>query len=245
MGATAPGTVAGTIVQQNAEILAGICVVQLIKPGVPICYGGIPHAMDMSTTSMIAAGPEQSLMTVAMTQMGKRYGLPVYVDVGISDSKIQDAQAGLEAGITLACGAMAGADIFGSFGSSGEDQGTSLLMLMIQHELIGFMERLMKGIQVSDEKIGIHVIENARKEGSFLAEEHTLKHFREELWFPRLSDRNFWEKWYLGGGKDMRTRCREEKDRLLKTHTPEPLDGDTEKEIDLLVKDAKKHLSKK
>ncbi|KPJ88974.1 MAG: hypothetical protein AMS17_03630 [Spirochaetes bacterium DG_61] len=245
MGATAPGTVIGTIVQQNAEILAGICCVQLIKSGIPICYGGIPHAMDMSTTSMIAAGPEQSLMTVAMTQLGKYYNLPVYVDVGISDSKIQDAQAGMEAGITLACGAMAGADIFGSFGSSGEDQGTSLLMLMIQHELIGFIERMMKGIEISDEKIGIEVIEKARKEGTFLAEDHTLKHFREELWFPELSDKNFWEKWVLAGKKDMRTRSKEKKDNILEKHIPSPLDTETMKEIDALVKDAKKHLMKK
>jgi len=242
MGATSPGTVAGTIAQQNAEILSGICVVQLVKPGVPMMYGGIPHAMDMSTTSMIAAGPEQSLITIAMTQLGKYYGLPVYVDVGISDSKIQDAQAGMEAGITLACGAMAGADIFGSFGSSGEDQGTSLLMLMIQHELIGFIDRIMEGFEVTDEKIGIDVIEKARSAGSFLAEEHTLKHFKEELWFPKLLDRNFWQKWYDGGHKDLRARCIEEKDKLLQEHTVVPIEGTVLKEIEKLLKDARKNL---
>ena len=244
MGATAPGTLAGTIVQQNAEILAGICVVQLINPGVPICYGGIPHAMDMSTTSMIAAGPEQAMMTVAMAQMGKYYKLPVYVDVGISDSKIQDAQAGLEAGITLACGAMSGGDIFGSFGSSGEDQGTSLLMLMIQHELIGFIEKMMKDIEFSDEKIGIDVIKRVRKEGTFIAEEHTLRHFRQELWFPELLDRNFWEKWANEGKSDMRTRCVEMKDRILKKHTVQTLDTAVLKDIDKLMNDAKKQLAK-
>jgi trimethylamine--corrinoid protein Co-methyltransferase len=242
MGATAPGTLAGTIVQQNAEILAGICVVQLIEPGIPIAYGGIPHALDMSTTSMIAAGPEQSLMTIAMTQLGKFYNLPVYVDVGISDSKIQDAQAGLEAGITLVCGAMAGADIFGSFGSSGEDQGTSLLMLLIQHELIGFTERLMNGFEISDEKIGFTVIEKAREEGNFLAEEHTLNHFRQELWFPKLVDRNFWDTWFNGGKKDMRTRCIELKDTLLKEHASQSIERSVAKEIEKLLVDAKEHL---
>jgi trimethylamine--corrinoid protein Co-methyltransferase len=243
MGATAPGTLSGTIVQQNAEILAGICVVQLIKPGTQILYGGIPHAMDMSTTSMIAAGPEQSLLTIAMTQIGNYYGLPVYVDVGISDSKIQDAQAGMEAGITLACGAMAGADIFGSFGSSGEDQGTSTLMLMIQHELMGFIDRVMQGFKISDEKIGINVIESARAEGSFIAEEHTLKNFREELWFPELLDRNFWEKWYNAGAKDLRTRCKERKDEIITKHTSTPLNNAVLREVNKLKKDAKKYLN--
>jgi trimethylamine--corrinoid protein Co-methyltransferase len=244
MGATAPGTLAGTMAQANAEVLAGICIVQLIKPGVPVFYGGLPHTLDMSTTSMVAAGPEGTLMCVGLAEIAKHYNLPVYIDVGISDSKIQDAQAGLEAGITLACGAMVGADIFGSFGSSGEDQGTSLLMLMIQHELIGFIERLMQGIEISDEKLGVDVIEKARSKGSFLEEDHTLKHFRAELWFPQLLDRNFWQKWYDEGHKDMRTRCKEIKDKLLKEHRPVPLDKYVTMEVDKLLKRAKDQLSK-
>ena len=100
VGATGPGTLAGTLVQENAEILAGLCLVQVIRPGTPVCYGGIPHAFDMRTTQMIFAGPEQALMAAAMTQMGKHYGLPVYINVGLTDSKTADAQAGLEAGIT-------------------------------------------------------------------------------------------------------------------------------------------------
>ncbi|MBA7578831.1 Glycine betaine methyltransferase [subsurface metagenome] len=81
VGMSAPGTLAGTIAQETAEILAGLCVTQLIRPGTPVCFGGIPHAFDMRTTQMIFAGPEQGLMAVAMTEMGKYYGLPVYINV--------------------------------------------------------------------------------------------------------------------------------------------------------------------
>ena len=160
-GATAVGTLAGTMAQENAEILAGICIVQLIQPGTPVCYGGIPHAFDMRTTQLIFGGPEQALMAVGMTQMGKFYGLPVYINVGLTDSKLPDAQAGLEAGITLACGAMAGADIFGHLGICGVDQATSLPMLVMQHEIIGYVERLLRGVEVNDEKLGLDVIEQA------------------------------------------------------------------------------------
>ena len=117
-------------------------------------------------------------------------------------------------------------------------------MLMIQHELIGFIERIMEGFELTDEKIGINVIEKARQEGTFLAEDHTLKHFREELWFPQLLDRNFWEKWFNDEHKDMRTRCKELKDKLLKEHVPQGLDKSVEKEVDKLLQDAKKKLSK-
>ena len=141
--------------QENAEILAGVCIVQAINPGNPVCYGGIPHAFDMRTTQMIFAGPEQALMAVGMTQMGKFYNLPVYINVGLTDSKIPDAQAGIEAGITLACGTMAGADIFGHLGIAGVDQATSLPMLVMQHEIISYVERLLRGVEVTDKSWGL------------------------------------------------------------------------------------------
>ena len=242
-GATAVGTLAGTLAQENAEILAGLCLVQLIQPGAAVCYGGIPHAFDMKTTQMIFAGPEQALMAVAMTEMGKHYGLPVYINVGLTDSKIPDAQAGIEAGITLACGAMAGADIFGHLGISGVDQASSLSMLLMQHEIIGYVQRLLEGITVNDEKLGIGVIEQAREAGSFLAQEHTVRHFREELWFPQLLDRRFWDAWAADGKKDMATRCRDMKDRMLREHTPAPLDEDVRRDVDRLLEDATRHLA--
>ena len=245
VGATAPGTLAGTLAQENAEILAGICLVQLIQPGAAVCYGGIPHAFDMRTTQMIFAGPEQALMAVAMTQMGKHYGLPVYINVGLADSKVVDAQAGMEAGITLACGAMAGADIFGHLGVCGMDQGTSLDMLTMQHEVIGYVERLVQGIEISDETLGLDVIEKVGPHGSFLAEEHTARHFRSELWFPELLDRNYFDVWSGRGRSDMLERCRERKDAILRDHEPEPLPGDVLREIDVLLADARKHLTER
>lgn len=243
MGATAPGTVAGTMAQENAEILAGICIVQLIHPGNPVCYGGIPHAFDMRTTQMIFAGPEQAILAVGMTELGKSYGLPVYINVGLSDSKIPDAQAGLESGVTLACGAMAGADIFGHMGISGVDQASSLTMLVMQNEVIGYVERLLRELEVSDDTLGIDTIPNAMAAGSFLSEEHTVRHFRRELWFPQLLDRRYFETWIKDGAKDMATRCREMKDRLLREHVPVPMNADMLKDVDNLLMDAKRHLS--
>jgi trimethylamine--corrinoid protein Co-methyltransferase len=242
-GATAPGTLAGTMAQENAEILAGICLVQQIRPGTPVCYGGIPHAFDMRTTQMIFAGPEQALMAVGMTELGKSYGLPVYINVGLTDSKIPDAQAGLEAGVTLACGAMAGADIFGHLGICGVDQASSLTMLVMQHEVIGYVERLLQEVEVSDDKLGLDALPRAIEAGSFLAEEHTVRHFRSELWFPQLLDRRYFQSWADDGQKDMAARCREMRDRILREHVPTPMDDDTLRAVDKLLADAKRCLS--
>ncbi len=242
VGATAPGTLAGTLAQENAEILAGVCITQLIKPGLAVCYGGIPHAFDMRTTQMIFAGPEQALMAVAMTQMGKRYGLPVYVNVGLTDSKLPDGQAGIESASTLLSGALAGADIFGHLGIGGVDQGASLPMLLLQHELIGYIERILGGIEVSDATLGLDVIREVGHDGQFLAQPHTVQHFRKELWFPQLLDRNYWSTWLEGGGSDLHARAVAAKDTLLARHTPEPLDEAISRELDRIVASARAEL---
>ncbi len=242
VGATAPGTLAGTLAQENAEILAGICVTQLVKPGLAVCYGGIPHAFDMRTSQIIFGGPEQSLMAVAMAQMGKHYGLPIYVNVGLTDSKVPDAQAGMEAGVSLMCGALAGADIFGHLGICGADQGASLAMLVMQHELIGYVERVLRGFEVDDETLGLDVIRSVGRDGTFLAEEHTVRHFRKELWFPQLLDRQFWSPWVETGAETLLDRCIALKDKVLREHEPVPLDADVRREVDRIVTAARREL---
>ncbi len=242
-GATAPGTLAGTLVQENAEILAGICITQLIKSGTPVCYGGIPHAFDMRTMQMIFAGPEQALMAVAMTQMGRRYGLPVYINVGLTDSKTPDAQAGLECGMTLLCGALSGADIFGHMGISGVDQATSLPMLVLQNEIIAYVERLMRGFAVDRETLAGDIIAEVGPGGYYLALDHTVRHFRNELWFPDLLDRDFFETWDQGGRKSTLERAQARLDSILSSHRPAPLDENLEAELGRIVLSARKNLT--
>jgi trimethylamine--corrinoid protein Co-methyltransferase len=242
MGLSAPATIAGTLAQENAEILAGVVLTQLIRPGMPVCYGGICHAFDMRTMQLIFSGPEQAIFGVAMTQMGKHYGLPVYINVGLTDSKRPDAQAGLEAGVTLALGAAAGADIFGHMGISGVDQGTSLDMLALQDEMISFVESAMRPIEFSDEALGLDVVEQVGPDGTFIDTRHTAKHFRKELWFPKLLDRKFYQAWQDAGAASTEDRCRARKDEILAHHVPQPVPPELDKELDRIVAAARKEL---
>jgi trimethylamine--corrinoid protein Co-methyltransferase len=241
MGLSAPCSVAGTLAVENAEILAGICVTQLIRPGMPVCYGGICHAFDMSTTQLIFAGPEQAIFGVAMTQMGKHYGLPVYINAGLTDAKRPDAQAGMESGITLATGAAAGADIFGHMGICGVDQASSLDMLVLQNEVIGYTERAIREVDTSDEALGFDVLAAAGPGGSMLDTDHTSGRFRAELWFSRLLDRQFYQAWHDGGATSMEDRCRERK-RQLCAIKPPPLAADAARDIDAVAAAARKEL---
>lgn len=238
MGLSAPATLAGTMAQENAEILAGLCVVQLIREGTPVCYGGICHAFDMRTTQLIFSGPEQAIFGVAMTQMGKHYGLPVYINVGLTDSKRVDAQAGLEAGISLALGAAAGADIFGHLGIAGADQAASPDMLVFHDELVAFVESALRELDFSDEAFGLDVIDRVGPGGSFIGEEHTVRHFRRELWFPRLLDREFYQAWLETGAQDMEARCRARRRVLAASHAPAPLADDIDAAFEDIIRAA-------
>jgi trimethylamine--corrinoid protein Co-methyltransferase len=242
MGLSAPGTVAGTLAQENADVLAGIVITQMVRPGMPVCYGGICHAFDMKTSQLVFSGPEQAIFGVAMAQMGRHYGLPVYINAGLTDSKRPDAQAGLEAGITLALGAAAGADIFGHMGISGVDQASSLDILLLQNEIIAYTESVMRAIDFSDDAFGLEVVEEAGPGGTFIDKMHTALHFRNELHFPELLDREYYQAWLDSGAKSMEERIRERKEESLRTHEPEPPDADLVKTIDGIVDAARREL---
>ncbi|HUS90354.1 MAG TPA: trimethylamine methyltransferase family protein [Phycisphaerae bacterium] len=241
-GLSAPATLAGTMAQQNAEVLAGLCVTQLIRPGTAVCYGGICHAFDMRTTQLIFAGPEQAIFGVAMTQMGKRYGLPVYVNVGLTDAKRPDAQAGMEAGVTLILAAAAGADIFGHMGISGVDQAASLDMLVMQNELIAYVESALREIDFGADALAVGEIAAAGPGGTFIDRDHTVRHFRRELWFPRLLDRRFYDAWRDAGAETMERRCARARAEVLAGHHPEPVNAELDRELDRIVAAARREL---
>lgn len=242
MGLSAPCTIAGTLAIENAEILAGVCITQLIRPGMPVCYGGICHAFDMRTTQMIFSGPEQAIFGVAMTQMGKHYGMPVYINVGLTDSKRPDAQAGMEAAATLAMGAAAGADIFGHLGICGVDQASSLDMLVLQHEVIRYVESLCREIDFSDDALALDEIDAAGPGGTFIDRDHTATHFRGELWQPQLLDRQFYQSWKDNDATDMAQRVKAEKARLSR-HESQPIDEALDRELTRIVAAARRELT--
>ncbi len=243
MGLSAPCTIAGTLAVENAEILAGVCITQLIGPGMPVCYGGICHAFDMRTTQLIFSGPEQAIFGVAMTQMGKHYGLPVYINVGLTDSKRPDAQAGMETAATLALGAAAGADVFGHLGICGVDQASSLDMLVLQHEVVRYVENLCREIDFSDDALALDEIDAAGPGGTFIDREHTAAHFRAELWQPHLLDREFYQNWRDNGATDMAQRIKAEKRRLSQQSESQPLDEDLGRELTRIVSAAQRDLT--
>ena len=127
-------------------------------------------------------------------------------------------------------------------GICGVDQATSLDILVLQNEVISYIESVMRNIDFSDEAIGINIIEQVGPGGTYIDKMHTAEHFRKELWFPKLLDRDYYQAWLDNGATSMQQRCKAMKDDILENYQPKPIDSDILKALDEVVAAAKKNL---
>jgi trimethylamine--corrinoid protein Co-methyltransferase len=239
---TAPATLAGAVALGHAESLGALTIIQSIAPGTPMIYYSAPHIMDPQTMNLVFGSPEQGLMAVAVAQLGQHYGLPVGVNVGLTDANLPDAQSGLEKSTTLLMGALAGANAFGGMGIAGCDQGFSLPQLIIDDETIGFVKRIVRGMDVNDDTCAFDTIQRTGIGGNFLLDDHTLAHWREEFWIPRLGNRLNWPKWLEASGKTMAQRAAERQEQILSEHETDWLDEAVQRELDAIVLAAEREI---
>ncbi len=240
---TGPATLAGTLAQEHAEILAGITIVQTLAPGAPVMYGGIPHILDPRTSICAFGSPEQGLMAVAMAQLGQSCGFPVYVNVNLTDAKLLDVQAGMEKMGSFVLGMLAGADQFGHGGIVGTDHGGSLEWLVVDDEAVSYARRVARGFAVDDEALALDVIAGVGPGGDFLAEDHTVEHFRKEFFLPGPRwTRETYAAWRSGGGTSMGDRAHAQVQAILAGHRVALLDPALDRELDRIVEAARKDL---
>lgn len=194
-GATAPVTLAGTLVQMHAEELASIAIVQAITPGAKIMYGAFPTVMDLKTMEIATGSVEMGMMNAAAVQLAQLYELPIYASGGVTESKQPDVQAGFEKNLSNLMVAMMGADfIHLSAGLMDSANSFSYEQLAIDDENIGMVQRILKGIEVNEETLSFDVIKNVGPRGNFLMENHTLDHLH-QLFYPTLAERHSFELW--------------------------------------------------
>ncbi|MCE8515645.1 trimethylamine methyltransferase family protein [Ruegeria pomeroyi] len=221
-GATAPATLAGTLVQTVAETLACVAIVNLITPGCPVCFAAWPFITDLRSGSFTGGSGEQALIGAAAVQMGNFYGLPTSVGAGMTDAKVPDAQYGLEKALTFSLAAHAGANRLCEFGGMiGSLMGCSFESMVIDDEAGGMILRTLRGIEVSDETMAVDVIHKcAIDPGHFLGNPHTLSYMNSEFVYPQLMDRERTDTWENEGKTDLLERAREKATRILDSHFP-------------------------
>jgi trimethylamine--corrinoid protein Co-methyltransferase len=221
-GATSPTTLAGTAVQALTESLFGIVLSQIRRPGAPLIIGGLMSNMDMQTTVYCYGSPEMALLSAAYTDITKWLGVPEYETAGCSDAKMFDEQAAMEATINIATAALIGGNMIHDVGYLEQGLTSSMEMMVASDEIIDMVKRILRGIPVTDDTMALDVMDDVGPGGHFLEHDHTYTRFKEEIWRPKLLDRQNWEAWTAAGSKTHRERVHERVIEILEAET-EPL----------------------
>lgn len=244
-GATTPFTIAGTLVEQNANILCAVVLAQMVNPGAPCVYSISSGIMDMRVANYSAAAPESTLLHIASSQMAHFYHLP-FQGGNTCDSKLPDAQMGYERALHFLALAMGGCNVIHvATGNLEQMRLASYEQCLLDNEILGAAFRIVQGINIDKDTLGVDVIKEIGPQGNFLAHEHTLRYLRKTRWMPTLTDRKNWEIWEIDGAKDMRKRAAEEVKRILKEHNPQYVSEKMQKEIDRVAQVAQKECLRK
>ena len=235
-GATSPVTLAGAIAQAAAEILTGLVIHQLKVPGAPFVFGGGMSPMDMQSTQPTYSSPEAVVSQAGLCQLGRElYELPSWGFGGCSASKLADEQAVYEAGLYILMAGLMGTNVVHDVGYLEFGKTYSFDLLVMCDEMIGYVRRMMEGIPVDSENLAIDAIKRVGIGGHFLADPHTLAHFRDN-WQPGITDRKTYEAWQKKGGTSMGQRAKEKVKNILENHQPKPVSPEADAEIKKVLK---------
>ena len=238
LGITSPSTIAGALVQLNAEFLSGLVISQLTKAGAPVIYGGVGALFDMRYANARCAAIESMMLVSAYAEMGKYYGFPTSTYSGHTDAKTIDAQSGYEAGVGIILAALSGVNIVSGPGGMNFLYMQSLEKLVIDDAICGMARRLKRGISVNDETLAFDAIERAGPGGQFLGLKHTRDWVLQEQFMPsQVVDRQTLDGWKAKGSKGSAANAAEVGQRILGQHKPEPLPVETEKLLDAAAKE--------
>jgi trimethylamine--corrinoid protein Co-methyltransferase len=183
-GATGPVTLAGSVVQHAAETLAGITIHQLAQPGAPVVWGGAPAMFDMRSGTTPMGAIETVMLDCACAQVGKYLGLPTHTYMVATDSRVVDAQAGMESASSALLGALTGINMISGAGMLDSLACHSIEKLVIDAEAIASVQRLMEGIVPRGERIALDTFAQTGLRGNFLQLQETRAWFRSEQHFP-------------------------------------------------------------
>lgn len=234
-GATSPATLAGSLVQAVAECLAALTCINMLSPGHPCVMGLWPFVSDLRTGAMSGGSGEEAVLTASAAQVANWLGLPSGVPAGMTDSKLIDAQAGHEKGLTVALAAQAGANlIYESGGMMASILACSLEMMVIDNDLLGAVNRTVRGIEVNPDSLAKQVIRDViAGEGHFLGHEQTLRVMQQEYVYPHIGDRLSPDDWKDAGGLSAADRAHEYVVQTLATHFP----GHVSHEVDASIRE--------
>lgn len=244
-GTTGPSPLAGQVVLNVAETLAGITLAQLVKPNLPVMWGNVGSISDMRSGLFASGAAELGLINAAMNQMAKYYRIPTYSTGGMSDAKDSDAQAGVEKSLQILTVALAGGNyIHDAAGLLESCLLCSYEQYVIDNEMLGMVARILSGIRVEPDTLSVEQILQVGPRGNYLGLRHTLDHIKSEHYLPKLFDRTTYQTWEENGAKDIKEVAKEKAKEILNEHHVEPLHQEVQKELEAIIDEANKTYGK-
>ncbi len=234
-GAMAPSTLSGALVQQNAEALAGLALVQIVRPGNPSVYGGFTSNVDMKSGAPAFGTPEYVKATLASGQLARRYGIPFRTS-NVSASNAVDAQAAWESGMSLWAAVLAHGN-FIHHGAGWMEGGlvASFEKMIVDAEMLQGMFETLSPSVVNDAEIGIEAMAEVGPGGHFFGVGHTLERYQDAFYAPILSDWRNYETWVEAGSPDAAVRANRIWKQLLEDYEAPPLDPAIREELEAFV----------
>jgi trimethylamine--corrinoid protein Co-methyltransferase len=231
-GMTGPVTLPGLVVLQNAEILAPLVLSQLASPGAQVIYGILATVADMKTGVAPTATPEVGVIMRAGTQMAKFYGVATRGDVGLSDSCTVDFQAGAESAYHMINAIRCGVNLLPGLGSLQSRGIGSLEKLVLDAEIAEQTQKMLRPLAFNEENLAMETIMSVGQKGHYIAQDHTLKHFREEIFVPEVFMRQTYPHWEESGQADSYARAHSKVKELLESYQKPGLGKEIERDMD-------------
>jgi trimethylamine--corrinoid protein Co-methyltransferase len=233
-GVTGPVTVAGSIMLRNIGSLVGLVIGQLKREGSPFIMSGAVHPVDLRTMVQPYSAADSH---GALGSMAHYYGLPMFAIGGASDAKLVDGQAALEASLTLMVDKLCGGQIVHDVGYLESGLCGSLAQLVICDQILDWIKHALQEVEVNEETLAVDVVDQVGPDGQFLDSEHTLHHFRDR-WYPRLLERDNYDRWQKKGSKSLAQRAAERVDEILAGHRSDSLPADVARAVEAIVRRA-------
>ncbi len=231
-GATGPVTLAGNLALQNAEILAGIALAQLVREGTPVIFAGASSNAEMRSGALSIGSPEMAMNTAATARMARYYKLPSRSGGAVCDAKVPDAQAAYESMMSLLMAQASGINfVLHTAGILDTYNCMSYEKFIVDDEMCGMVKRIKKGFNVNESTLGLDVIKEVGPGGHFLDKDHTLEHFRGELYQPTISNRDDFDGWNAKGSLHCMDAANKKYKEILESYVVPELPADVDKEL--------------
>lgn len=231
-GISGPVTLAGSLVVNNAEVLAGLTLAQLAAPGCAVFYGTGGAVFDMRTMTWAGGSPERGLISAASGELAHHYGMPILCGGIVTSAKLPGPQACYEKVISGLTQIFSGCDMIAGLGALDDVSMFSLEELVLDDEMVRQMVRLGQGIIADPEHLAVDLIKKVGPGGSFVAQRHTMAHLRSEHFICELTDRRTSEAWEADGRKTVIDRARDKVRRLLAEEVVAPIGPEAQAAMD-------------